>query len=246
MKIEVAVENFYLSMGGALSPKTILWYQNRLKLLVNYLGKEKELEEITLNDLRSWRSGLAKKTTRWENAPRPSKQGGYSPDSLYCFYRACKRFFKWCNSEGLIDYDPSKKLEKPKIPVRKRFGLSKENRDLIIQQAFKSSARDYVICLIFADTGCRLGGIAHLRLDDLMLTKRRAIVTEKGPNGIKQRVIYFKPFVSEALNTYLMERPCSSSEYVFLSIRKPHSPLKVNGVYEIIRRLALRAGIKTG
>lgn len=244
MEIKIALQNFYLSMAGVLSPKTILWYKNRLKSLCQFLGDENKIENVTLNDLRAWRSMLASKKVRWEDSKyRPSKPGGLSPESMHCHIRACQRWFRWMCDEEILFRNPARRLEKPTLPVRRKRGLPDEDRDKILSEAYRSSARDYAIVMFLADTACRVGGIANLRLEDLELDHKRVTVREKGRGGGKERPVYLKQRTVETLIEYLKVRPASSDGHVFLAEYKPHMPLKENGIYHMMKRLAQIAGV---
>lgn len=246
MKINNALSNFYLSMDGVLSAETIKWYRNRLKSLVEFFG-EKETREITLNDLRAWRSMLASKKKRWENCKyRPSKEGGLSVESIHCHVRAAQRFWTWLCDEEILEKNVARRLEKPPLPTRRKKGISETDRDKILHQAFISGYRDYALVLFVADTACRRGGVSSLVLDNLELEKRRAIIREKGRGGGKERIVYMHPLTISALQAYLKHRPASSDDHVFLSEFKPHAPLQETGVYEIFKRLAKRAGVRKG
>jgi integrase/recombinase XerD len=218
-----------------------------LKSLLTELGEEKDINEITLHDLRSWRAALSSRTERWKNHPhRPSKKGGLSVESIYCHTRAAKRFFRWLHEEELITKNPALRLEKPELPKRCVKGLSAEDRDKLIEQAYQTSKRDYAIVLFLADTACRLGELANLKVSNIDFSKRQALVVEKGKGGGTERWVYFKERTSDALEEYLKERPFIQDDRVFLSTRKLHYPLSEVGIYQVVKRLALKAKVAKG
>jgi len=47
MRLSEALEIFYLSMDGVVSPATIKFYENRLPSLIKHLG-DKEISEVSL------------------------------------------------------------------------------------------------------------------------------------------------------------------------------------------------------
>lgn len=245
MLLQDALNKFYSQMTGVRAPSTIRWYKDRLKSLGLFF-ENRTVASITLDDLRAWRLYLTEKKTRWENSLRPTVVGGLSAESLHCHVRGCKKFFSWLADEGLISNDVARRLELPYLPKRIKKGLSVANRDKIIKQA-STSARDHAIVLILADTACRLAGVAGLRLRDLELENRRAVVREKGRGGFgKERWIYFTPNTARVIKMWLKVRPDCESESVFVSTYYPFKGLSPNAIYEMLERTAKRAGVENG
>ncbi len=113
MRVIDALEEFYLSMEGALSPKTVIWYRQKLKSLAWSLG-DCTIEEVTIRMLRTWRSQLAQRSERFTNHPsKPVIEGGLSAESIRGHVRACRRFFHWLEEEGYLDHNIAPRLEQP-------------------------------------------------------------------------------------------------------------------------------------
>ena len=89
-----------------------------------------------------------------------------------------------------------------------------------------------------------MGGLCDLRLSDLELEHQppRAMVREKGRGGKKSRLVFCGPQTVAALYAWLAVRPDQDSgdDHVFLGQR---GPLSEGGVYQVLRRLAKKAGI---
>jgi site-specific recombinase XerD len=246
MLISDGICAFQRSLVGVLAPASILFYQRRLPSLIEFLG-DVELSSVTIDQLRAWRAWLTEKTTRWGGgSSRPACEGGLSPYTLHQYVRACKRLFKWLEAEGKNTGNPAKRLELPQLPKQYRRGLRAPDRDLILEQAELNGVRDYAICLFLADTACRLGGLVGLRLDDLDLEACRAVLREKGRGGQrKERPVFYLEATRQALRDYLAVRPLVKHDAVFCSLHGG-GPLSSNGVYELIKRLAKKAGIPRG
>ena len=241
MQLSIVLEAFFQSMDGVLSPSTVLFYRNRLPSLQAFLG-DIEIDNITLDQLRAWRSGLSRRTTRWGgDSSHPVEEGALSAHTIHQYVRSCKRLFTWLVEEGTIATNPAKRLELPNLPKPYRRGIPDEARDNILASAQASSTRDYAICLILADTGCRVGGLAGLRLSDLDLDHCRAAVKEKGD---KSRQVFFTPRTVEAIQAYILDRPLVQHGYLFCGRRG--EPLKAGGIYELLSRLASLAGVSDG
>lgn len=253
MRVIDALEDFYLSMEGVVSPKTLVWYKQKLETFAEMYGKT-NLQKIKTGDLEKWRAGLSRRSRRYENHPsKPTKEGGLTLHTLHGHIRACQRFFNWSMEKKLIKTNPAAELKKPPLPKTGRRGIKQSDRDLIIQAAKKSSERDYAIVLLLADTACRLSGIANLTLDDIDLVNRVALVHEKGRGGNnKARAVFFGFRTADALKNWLKVRPKEAKEcHLFLGTRRSGKPLmyhqlEANGIYLMMERLAESVGIKSG
>ncbi len=246
MKLSQAANLFYDSMTGVLAPKTIKWYENRLPSLVDFTH-DAEIETITVALLRSWRASLVKRGQRYENHPtRPALDGGLSPFTIHTYIRAAKRFFRWLHDEGLLPENPAARLELPQLPDYKPRGISAEDRDKLLK-ACLYYPRDYAIVMFLSDTACRVGGLSGLKLTDLDLDRRRAVVWEKGRGGgNKKRTVYFGTKTKKALLDYLAERPnVPDCPYLFVGCRRGNwDRLHESGVYIVLKRAAQRAGVE--
>jgi site-specific recombinase XerC len=100
-----------------------------------------------------------------------------------------------------------------------------------------ASVRDRAILFMLADTGIRAGGLVGLRLDDLNLDRRIAIVTEKGG---KSRSVAFLPITGETISTWLAIRPAGGNT-VFCG--RYGAALAVNSLNQAFGRLKKRAGV---
>lgn len=218
MTISRALSLFFLSLEGVKSPATIAWYRKRLAGLEAQLGR-KGIDRVNVSDLRLWRAALGRrKLSVW---------------TLHGHVRAARRLFAWLVEEGRLKVSPAQRLELPRLTYEPRKGI--EHGDMLkIVAAAAGSERDYSLVLFLADSGARCGGVCHLRVEDLELARGRAIVHEKGS---KARPVFLQPRTCHALRTYLGGR---RSGPVFLGLR---GPLHYDGVYQLLKRLAKRAGV---
>lgn len=248
MRLIDALEDFYLSMEGVKSKKTVTWYRQKLQSLSIALG-DCFLEEVTLRMLRRWRADLASRDQTYQGHPnRPAIVGEMSPLTLHGHVRACRRFFHWCQEEGYLEYNISERLELPPKPKSIRKGIRESARDKIIFAA-EGNARDHALVLFLADTACRAAGVAGLKMSELDMIFGVAVVHEKGKGGNKKaREVYFGSRTKRALEVWLAERPECDCPYVFLAIGKGGTNseihgITVSGIYQLLKRLARKAGV---
>jgi len=252
MHVREALEEFYLSMDGVVSPNTLKWYHHKLRSLENQIG-EFELEKVTLHDLRKWRSELSNKKEKYVDHPtKPTLKGKLATDTMFGYVRGCRTFFKWLFDEHILEINPALRLELPPKAKHYQRGIKVHDRDLIIQEA-QGNPRDLAMVLFLADTACRVAGVAGLRIQDLDLDNLNAIVFEKGRGGNqKARLVFYGEKTKRALINWLEVRPATPDcVQVFGGFKKGGKKsgwhgLSESGVYQAVKRLANSVGIVSG
>jgi len=236
-----AISDFLLSYRGSRSPQTILWYERRLSALVSFLG-DVRVATITIDDLRRWRAALCERRTRYVDHPsgRKAEPGGLSTHTLHGYVRAARHFFKWLEEEGSIPANPARRLELPRLPRGVVKGIAQEDLRRILEAAHRSGPRDHALAWFLYSTACRVGGTVNLRLGDLHLERGLAYVHEKGN---KTRPVFMLPEAVQAMQVWLNVRPALDDDHVFVGER---GPLKGSGIYQVMKRLAKLAGVKSG
>ena len=248
MQLKDALLEFDNAIFGEVAPRTREWYfsvddegnfRGMLGSLLNELGNV-DVTEITITDLRNWRKKVFSRQTRY-GGHRPQKDGELSPATKQGYIRALRRFFKWMTEEGIVENDLGQRMKLPPLPSQPPKAVDLADLEKLIKVAQESCSRDLAIVYFLADTGCRVGGLCSLTMDRLFLHERKAEVREKGRGGYgKSRWVYFGADTHHALVDYLAERPYDKGNTVFLGRQ---GPLLSNGVYQILKRLAKKAGI---
>lgn len=240
MRLSAAIQEFDLSLAGVVSSGTRKLYLRILHSLVDFLG-DVEVGQITVSDLRRWRASLAERRERWVNNPyRPPAAGGLSPWTIHSHVRIVRRFFKWLTEEKHLGQNPAARLELPILPEEPPKAIAAEDLRRLLDAA-RNNPRDYALLCVLADTAARVGAIATLKVKDLELENRRALVWEKGRGGRKKaHYIYFSERTQEAIREYLRVRS-DRSDYLFTSKRGGN--LTPHAIYQVLRRLARKAGV---
>jgi integrase/recombinase XerD len=117
------------------------------------------------------------------------------------YVRAIKVFFSWCVYEDLIESNPSAKLVQPKAPHYLIPTLSSEQIEAMLETCDLDTPvgfRNYVLLLVFLDTGMRLSELCNLRVSDVH--DRYVKVLGKGR---KEREIGIYPEVGKLLWKYI-------------------------------------------
>ena len=179
-----AINLFLDSRIGIVGAKTMRINRGYLRSLTDFFGKEQAVEALTLNHLRTWRANLFRRETKYasESTWRPEETGALSVHTIHGMVRTCRQFFRWLHTEGILTANPAQRLELPPLPKEPPKAISDANIQKMLDVA-RLSARDVALIWFLRDTGCRLGGAATARLQDLDLEQGVVIVRATGRGG---------------------------------------------------------------
>lgn len=256
LTVGMAIAAFLKTGLSGRKANTIDWYRKRLSKLADWLDPETQVDEVTDSDLILWYAALEHLDHKWGgNGSHPDQDGHLSVIYLHSLVRAARVLFKWLARKKKISSNPALGLNFPKIPKTGRKGISDGDALKILRLAGKGLEeedpvrfRDYALFKFTETTGCRLCGLANLRIQDLNLEKpepacRQVVVLEKGD---KERAVFLTPDAMDALKAWLRKRPQVKDDQVFLGqmVGRDWRPLTEGGIYEIFKRYAEAAGVK--
>jgi integrase len=155
-----------------------------------------------------------------------------------CF-KMLKVFFNWLVRMRLLDQSPARMLKTPHVSgaVEKEKAMTDEELRRLLEWA-QWRPRDFALITFFADTGCRAGGAAGLRVQDIDFETMRALVTEKGDITWP---VSFEAVCARALQAWLKKRPAGAGEYVFSMSAEP---VQADSLSTAVRRACQKAGIR--
>ncbi|MDQ0914655.1 tyrosine-type recombinase/integrase [Paenibacillus sp. V4I5] len=203
------------------SPHTLKAYSLQLKMLIRDLGNL-EIEEVSINLLKDY---LAKQTERLK------------PSSLGHRIRFVRSFFRFAFEEGHIPKNPSLKLREPKMDKRIPKFLIEE--DVIHLKISCHSPREHALLEFLYCTGCRVGEVQKLNIEDINWENCSAIVNGKGS---KQREVYFTTECKVWLKRYLESRE-DSSKALFVTESNPIRRLSIPTIRHSLKLLAARGEV---
>lgn len=222
--VEIAVREFVIAcQADGLSRSTVEWYQSILGRFVGLHGGD-QLREVGAAAMRRYLVGLRR---------------AYDAESTVSAHtRALHRFWKWATVEYRIE-NPMRTIRYPQpvTPVPRAASLDDLRAMFAAAEGTPNASRDRSILALLLDTGARAGGLVTLRADSVDLEKGRAIVTEKGG---KSRAVRFTAPTAQELRAWLDQRAPVATLYYNLETLEP---LTRNGLYQLLRRMARRAGV---
>ena len=204
------------------SPKTILFYRDRLKWFVSFIKPETVLQDVGRGDIR-----------KFFDAQNTAHVYAY-----HATYRAMRSFLNWCVKQRYILESPLT-FSAPKLPDIIKPAFTDTELAAIINVCTGSlGLRNKAIILVLIDTGIRREELARLKISDINIEARLLTITGKGR---KQRLIHITPTTLKAIWGYIKARK-NPNEYLWLS--EEGRPLTGDGVGQMLQDLMRRAGIR--
>ena len=210
-------------MAG-LSDGTLNNYKLILELFFNQVMKPPEL--IEPNDIRMFLFIY-------------QQDHGVSFRTLDKYREYIARFFAWSNNEGYIQNNPAKHIPAIKHEVKPRMALSQIELEYIRNSC--ETLRETAIIEILYSTGCRVSELVALQKTDINWHEKTVHLYGKGR---KHRTSFINAKAEVALLKYLDSRS-DSSNYLFVSERRPYKNLTKEGIEKIVREIGNRAFCKT-
>lgn len=163
--------------------------------------------------------------------------GPLSPFTIRSVCVTVKQFCRWLHTTGRLTTNPAEHWRIPGQPEVKPKAIQQLTFVTLLNaaRAGKWPERDTALLYLLRDTGGRVGGLANAKMEDLDKEKLRLMVTEKGD---RERMLHFGDETYEALRQWLAVRAGGLS----LFHNRFGKPLTRNGIYQILRRHAERAG----
>jgi integrase/recombinase XerD len=249
MKLHEVVEQFLIDCKvRGLTDLSIGFYRQHLTFFARKLEQEfkiTDLEQVKIIHLRQFVRLLMETKADENNPHKPTQDKPLSAFTIRGYVRAIKRLFSWCVDEELLDTNPSARLVQPKAPdyIIPTFTPEHIEKMLAVCDQTKTEGfRDYVLLLVFLDTGMRLSELCGLKLTDLDSQFRYVKVFGKGR---KEREIGLHPEVGKLVWKYVHKyrKPADPDEKgLFLGCRG--EPLKPSGVSTLIDRIEKQCGLE--
>ncbi|GIP00580.1 integrase [Paenibacillus lautus] len=206
---------------SGFSTHTLNAYALQLKMLIGGIG-DLEIEEITLDLLKGY---LSKQSDRLK------------PSSLGHRVRFVRSLFRFAFEEGHISRNPALKLREPKTDKRIPKFLIEE--DVIHLKISCESPREYAMLEFLYSTGCRVGEVQKLDIEDINLENCSAIVNGK---GAKQREIYYTTECKIWIKRYLESRD-DSCKALFVTETQPARRMSIPTIRYSLKKLASRSNV---
>ena len=169
------------------------------------------------------------------------EETGHTAGGIHAFYRTLRAFAKWYADEfDRPDFQPFAKVKAPHVPQELLEPAAIEDIRAMLATCADNftGVRDRAILLFLLDTGVRANELLQLNRVDLDTVTGTTLI--RMGKGRKPRYVFTGRKTRRALRAYLKRRD-DTSIAVFVTIDRER--LTYNGLREIVRRRARRAGI---
>ena len=224
----------YLSFERGLSDRTLSAYQRDLeKLLVFLEGKGRnEPADVIPQDLRDFVFHL--------------KDSGLAPSSIRRTLSSLRGYFAFLLEEGVLEVDPSERLESPRAWRKLPDVLSVEEVEKILEAPNPDHPlywRDRSILEALYATGMRVSELVELKISNLDLEEGLCTLFGKGS---KERLVPLGRPARRALERYLRDVRVlldsgKGEGRVFLNHRG--RPLSRAAIWDLVKKYASRGGV---
>jgi integrase/recombinase XerD len=226
----------FLAFERGLSDRTLEAYRRDLTRLIAFLEARGThgAGDVTHLQLRDWVYDL--------------KDAGLAPSSIRRAQSAVRTYFAFLVGEGILESDPSERLEAPRVWRRLPGVLSRLEVERLVEAPDPDHAlywRDRAMLEMLYATGVRVSELVGMTLPSLDLEEGIVLVFGKGS---KERLVPVGGAARRATQRYLAEvRPRldrgQSQGSVFLNARG--GSLTRMAVWNVVKEASERAGVKT-
>jgi len=244
VQLDHLIEGFRLSCATeGKAAKTIEWYLCYLLRFVQFLvskGLPTDVNQVDRGHVRVFIRHLQTEA-RCHGTDRP-----LAPATVQAYVRTLKAFFSWLVREEYLATSPMAGIPVPKAPTKVINTFSDEHITRLTQVCGSRKVhgpRNLAIFLLLLDSGLRVSELAAIDLLDVDLEAGQIRI--RVAKGGRERMVPLGSVVRRVLWKYIHQhrpRPLTTSvDRLFLNDRG--LPLTRNGVQQMVRRQAGRAGI---
>lgn len=168
------------------------------------------------------------------------------------------RFFKFLVKRELLDVDVTEKLEEERIPshrdikdriqpeeLQRLFQVILEDKEIESTRSYKFHQkvkyRDYIIILLLAYTGIRVGELVQMDINDIYVKRKYFEILRKG--GKKARIVMPERIIEDISDYVEMRKKMEGvdSNALFISLRKKR--ISDVTIREMLKKYQERSGI---
>lgn len=175
------------------------------------------------------------------------KERGLAPTSIRRAQSAVRTYFGFLMGEGVLETDPTDRLDSPRVDRTLPDFLSREEIDRLLESPDATHRlywRDRAVLEFLYATGVRVSELVELRIASMDVEEGFATVFGK---GAKERLVPVGGPALRSVERYLREvRPLldtgKGEGRVFLNARG--TPIRRESIWSLVRTAAKRAGIQ--
>lgn len=242
-----------------MSKKTILSYEQTLRLFATYLKNEKEIVNATKATEKIIREYInyimergkytvaADEKTKDANLPENRKDYGkkITKTTINNYIRNIKVFFSYLKEQNTLKVNPMLNIKQLKNERKPKDFISDQDFLRLLKQIDVSKTHEYrdkIIILLLLDTGMRIGECLLITIEDLDMVNRSILLPSENTKGKKDKYVYFSQEMQKELRRWLQYKDrYLESEYLFPTAKG--SPILIRTFEKKIKEYGERAGL---
>lgn len=252
MSLEYYLDKYlnYLTVEKGLAANTVEAYSRDLNRFLDFLEDRgiRELAQVGTTEIHAFMMSLMKSRLR-QSYGGQAASGGLSARSAGRNLVALRTFYKFLLREGYLQINPLANIESPRGGRRLPGVLSEQEVELLLAKPDTSTPRgqrDEVMLEVLYGAGLRVSELNSLSLNDINFTAGWIRVQGK---GAKERIVPLGEVALKRLREYLSSarrEMDKGKRSPWLFVTRSGRRLSRQGVWKIIKRYGLVAGIKKG
>lgn len=217
------------------TPRTLTAYQQDWQLFASWFhqtnGEAFVLDRLSAMDMQDYLT--------W------GKTQNLKPSTLNRRIGLLKQYVKWAEEQGLVPAEQQKRIKKVRLvkrqPLAPQSLTSKEVRKLLKEVELRGSLRDQAIIKTLLFTGLRVGELAALTREDVILSERHGtlLIRAEHAKGGKERQVPLPKEARAALKAYM--EIVSDGQRLFMGRQ---GALSEAGVAAMLRKYAAWADLE--
>ncbi len=240
----------YLTVERGLAANTVEAYSRDLNRYLDFLESKdiREFTQVGTTEIHAFMMSLMKSRLRRSYGGQAAS-GGLSARSAGRNLVALRTFYKFLLSEGYLQINPLANIESPRGGRRLPGVLSAEEVELLLAQPdplTPRGQRDEAMLEVLYGAGLRVSELTSLSLNDINFTAGWIRVQGK---GAKERIVPLGEIALKRLREYLSSARREldkGKRSPWLFVTRSGRRLSRQGIWKIIKRYGLTAGIKKG
>ena len=218
------------------SPKTLRHHRLSLSLFADWVA-----EQGLSPDPSHWRSHEVRAYLAHLQTRPAARGGSLAGHSVTSYATSLLAFLRWLYQEGYTEQNLAERIRKPKAPALVKEPLSADEVKHLVKAAEanrRNGVRDVAILYVLIDCGLRAQELCSLRTDAIAWDSRMLRVHGKGD---KERFVPISAPTMRAMRRYAVKGRRGDAPTFFQT--EEGRVLTPTGLYRIIDRIALRAGV---
>lgn len=205
MTLGECLDEFYTFKRTYIKPKSAKNYFETLRLFVDYIGKDTQIEELTQKDLQKYQIYVNESN---------SLKGGTKTN----YIKNLRIFIKWCIIEYGLSNLSYEKIRIPKLPKKQPYLYTDSEIKMMYESCICSvswiTERNRTILTILLDTGIRREEVRQIKKTDIDFQNRIFYIHGKGS---KDRTVPFSNRTASLIIQFWELCPFKECIYAFCS-----------------------------